>query len=313
MRAVRGVRVNRQAFGATEERRKRDMQQEEDKKRKQKQAEEEKERKGQVSMGPGLGEFLFGAKGFKNVAVDGRGGVPACKKEVNSDNNITHDVLDETKLAQSFSDALKLDLAPPEPEATRQKNQPDEPWPEKLPDPFPLLYLADAEYETLDPMPSPAHHSYYSSVGDDVGSGNRMSTSVGKEDPYAFESTMDSDFQKFADRVGQSPEQAIRYEFAGQPLLYRKTDQVGRILARRQDGGDGGGMPRCEACGAERVFEVQLMPHAIAELEAETMSVDGMDWGTIVVGVCAADCFMREEEPGYFEEWAGVQWEDAGR
>lgn len=72
-------------------------------------------------------------------------------------------------------------------------------------------------------------------------------------------------------------------------------------------------MPRCQNCGADRVFEVQLTPHAITELEAEEMSIDGMEWGTIIMAVCSKDCKpsdVEEGEVGYVEEWVGVQWEE---
>jgi pre-rRNA-processing protein TSR4 len=61
------------------------------------------------------------------------------------------------------------------------------------------------------------------------------------------------------------------------------------------------------------VFEVQLTPHAITELEAEEMSLDGMEWGTIIMGVCSKDCKpsdVAEGQVGYVEEWIGVQWEE---
>ena len=139
----------------------------------------------------------------------------------------------------------------------------------------------------------------------------------GKEDRDVFESSMDAAFQKFADRLAQNPEQAIRYEFGGQPLLYSRADAVGLLLLGGKDGisggGGGGGMPRCGNCGARRLFEVQLCPHAIAELEADELSLEGMDWGTVIVGVCERDCQPRglaERAAGYLEEWAGVQWEE---
>lgn len=81
-------------------------------------------------------------------------------------------------------------------------------------------------------------------------------------------------------------------------------------------GADGGsGMPRCGSCGAERVFEVQLTPQAIAELEAEEMGLEGMDWGTVILGVCGRDCVpkgtkMEDGEVGWVEEWVRVQWEE---
>jgi pre-rRNA-processing protein TSR4 len=75
-------------------------------------------------------------------------------------------------------------------------------------------------------------------------------------------------------------------------------------------------MPKCKNCGAERVFEVQLTPHAITELEGDSMSIDGMDWGTIILGVCGKDCTasdVGEGEVGYLEEWVGVQWEELAK
>jgi pre-rRNA-processing protein TSR4 len=49
------------------------------------------------------------------------------------------------------------------------------------------------------------------------------------------------------------------------------------------------------------------------ELEREEISIDGMEWGTIIVGVCERDCQQKgvqNGEIGYVEEWAGVQWEE---
>lgn len=133
---------------------------------------------------------------------------------------------------------------------------------------------------------------------------------------------MDKTFQQFADRLSQNPEQVLRYEFGGQPLLYSKTDAVGKALSHTseakvhtssaQNGSGVSKLPRCANCGAARVFELQLTPHAISELEADDMGVDGMDWGTIIVGVCSADCTDKAkalDEVAYFEEWVGVQWE----
>ena len=72
-------------------------------------------------------------------------------------------------------------------------------------------------------------------------------------------------------------------------------------------------IPRCASCGADRVFELQLTPHAITELEVEEASTDGMEWGTVIVGVCSEDCVQQGQavgEVGYLEEWVGVQWEE---
>lgn len=202
---------------------------------------------------------------------------------------------------------------------------PPEPWPLEADQPpaYPISYLSEADYETLDPTPAPVPQNTRMDIDSD--STSTAAGKGGKEDREVFESSMDAAFQRFADRLAQNPEQAIRYEFGGQPLLYSKTDAVGRLLAPAATSSNGsgngvstttggtGGMPRCTNCGAPRVFEVQLTPHAITELEADEMSLEGMDWGTIIVGVCERDCQVRgvaEGQVGYLEEWAGVQWEE---
>lgn len=206
-------------------------------------------------------------------------------------------------LPKSFAETLSLN----NPQQASGPPPPPEPWPPEAeqPKPYPVSYLAEADYETLDPtpamndMPAPVIEA---DDGTAAGGG-----SGGGEDKNVFESTIDSTFQKFADRLAQNPDQCIRYEFAGQPLLYSKTDAVGKRLH------DGVRLPACGGCGGERVFEVQLVPGAIAELEAEEEGLEGMDWGTVVVGVCASDCVPRgtaEGEAGYLEEWVGVQWEE---
>jgi pre-rRNA-processing protein TSR4 len=137
-----------------------------------------------------------------------------------------------------------------------------------------------------------------------------------------FESTMDKAFQKFADRLESNPEQVLRYEFGGQPLLYSNTDAVGKVFSEAgagkgkvvtTSGASGGNLPRCTSCGAERVFELQLTPHAITVLEEEELGLDGMDWGTVILAVCGDDCApvgTGEGAVGYAEEWVGVQWEE---
>ncbi|KAK6582648.1 hypothetical protein PZA11_005056 [Diplocarpon coronariae] len=215
-------------------------------------------------------------------------------------------------LPKTFASALSLS------NDTAQSGPPPppEPWPPEceLPTAYPLHYLVDADYETLDrvedrPVPTPTMD-----VDEGGGSGNQ------KEDGDVYESTLDKTFQRFADRLAQNPEQVIRYEFKGQPLLYSKDDAVGKLLAGsgrenvkvRLASATGNHVPRCVNCGAGRVFEVQLTPHAITELEREETSIDGMEWGTILVAVCEEDCQQNgvSDGVGYVEEWVGVQWEE---
>ncbi|KAF1993282.1 hypothetical protein P154DRAFT_450626 [Amniculicola lignicola CBS 123094] len=218
-----------------------------------------------------------------------------------------------TTLPATFASKLRVPSASPDPQLPR----PYEPWPSasEFPPPYPELFL-DAEYETLD-TPSTPEILANTRVDMDI-----EGSSSGKEDKDVYESTIDKTFQKFADRVGENAEQVLRYEFKGKPLLYSDNDAVGKLLAPHSDSNNakvtvsrsgGNGIPRCQHCGADRVFEVQLTPHAITELEVDEMSIEGMEWGTIILGVCARDCKpsdVVEGEVGYLEEWVGVQWEE---
>ncbi|KAF2623433.1 hypothetical protein BU25DRAFT_179007 [Macroventuria anomochaeta] len=224
-----------------------------------------------------------------------------------------------TTLPESFAQKARIS-APTT--TTPQPARPQEPWPVEsaFPTPFPH-YSLDAEYETLGTeAPQVPQNVRMMDIDSEGGA-----SSGGKEDKEIYESAHDATFQKFADRIGENPEQILRYEFKGKPLLYSDADAVGKALASHSENGTssnakvqttgkgGTGMSRCQNCGAERVFEVQLTPHAITELEAEEMSIDGMEWGTIIVGVCSKDCKpndVEEGQVGYVEEWAGVQWEE---
>ncbi|KAF5017909.1 hypothetical protein F66182_10138 [Fusarium sp. NRRL 66182] len=301
IRALRGVRAWKEEAPKEELK--------EDKK-----AEEEKPK----SDGPGLGETLFGSKGLGSASnanpfsssanpfssSSGSGNPFGSGGSVNPFSSSTSQpeaakpVPPEpatTSLTKTFAESLNIKDTP-----AAAPPPPSEPWPaeDAQAQPYPALYLADADFETLDPTPTK------------VPTNARLEDADAAEpsilDREAFESAMDATFQKFADRLAQNPEQVIRYEFAGNPLLYSKTDAVGEAVNK-------GAIPRCPNCTARRVFEVQLTPNAIAELEADDMSLEGMEWGTVIVGVCEKDCSPRGTplgEAGYLEEWAGVQWEE---
>ncbi|KAI7212237.1 hypothetical protein KC333_g7218 [Hortaea werneckii] len=233
-------------------------------------------------------------------------------------------------LAETFADKARISSPPPPSGPIQAPLEPQEPWPETsaLPHPYPSYYIdADTEYLDPEPLDIPANARLERSTAE----GESSSGSI-TDDKAAFESSMDKTFQRFADRLAQNPEQILRYEFGGQPLLYSKTDAIGKMLApaaapgqnestkvqtaKQQRTNDGTStIPTCANCGAKRVFELQLTPHAITELEAEELSVEGMDWGTIVFASCSADCQQAgkkaaEGEVGYVEEWVGVQWEE---
>jgi pre-rRNA-processing protein TSR4 len=272
-----------------------------------------------------LGETLFGvnaptpsqANPFASSGSTTSGANPfSTVKPPNTKTPATAQSQVSTTLAESF--AQKVRISSEQTPAPLSAPVPAEPWLDD-PTPYPSYYL-DADKEYLDPISEPVPSNARLDDDGDGGSGSAA------DERTAFESSMDKTFQRFADRLAQNPEQVLRYEFDGQPLLYSKSDAVGRLLSpavesrvqssasRHTDPlSSAAKLPRCSSCGARRVFELQLTPHAITELEADEMGVDGMDWGTIIVGVCSEDCQEKgkvEGEIGYVEEWVGVQWED---
>ncbi|KAL1902235.1 hypothetical protein Sste5346_001211 [Sporothrix stenoceras] len=246
------------------------------------------------------------------------------KPQPSSSSEKTQKATDEAakELPKTFAETLSINNDKPEPAAAAA---PAEPWPpaDSWPAAYPVSWIADAEYETLDPTPAPIPGVVTEAMEvEGESSAGGSGSGSGKEDKFVFESDMDAAFQKFADRVAQNPDQVIRYEFNGLPLFYNKDDTVAGIWAQLQTGGGSistvlastsGRLPPCPNCRARRVFEVQLMPHAIDLLEADELGLEGMDWGTVLVAVCEKDCQAKTTPAGeasYLEEWVGVQWED---
>ena len=213
----------------------------------------------------------------------------------------------EQPLAESFASKLRVRSIG---DSGESKSSSEEPWPPEssFPKPLPYFYL-DSEYETLIPETNSVPEATSSTIQyEDEGPINGKGL-----DKDVFESSIDKTFLKFSDRLAQNPEQVLRYEFQGAPLLYSGTDDVGKKLASSSAMSKGSlGMPRCESCGSDRVFEMQLVPGAINVLEEIELDIeDGMDWGTIIVGVCGKNCGELGNTT-FRLEWCGVQWEERG-
>ena len=192
-----------------------------------------------------------------------------------------------------------------------------------LPKPFPRYYL-EADFESLDNTAVSSTSLNLMDLELSLPSSGTQPLAI--DDAETFESTLDKVFQRFADRLAQNPLQVLRYEFGGIPILYSDKDDVGRRLtggtSALQDGDKADfdplrarqtpDIPLCENCGSKRKFEMQLTPYAISLLEADETGLDGMEWGTIIVGVCESDCIgqTNNDTVGYTEEWVGVQWEE---
>ncbi|BCR85422.1 small subunit rRNA maturation protein TSR4 [Aspergillus chevalieri] len=242
-----------------------------------------------------------------------------------SANNLSETFADKVRI----SNPNQLPSKPPsnfKPITPPEESGPLNPWPDQsaFPPPYPNYYL-DADYETLDRTPPTIPENVTIDNTEDPASAGGKDAEL----KDTFESELDKAFLRFSTRLAHNPEQVLRYEFRGEPLLYSYVDEVGKRLHHSHHsqqghvataGGAGASskIPRCEYCGSERVFELQLVPHTISVLEdgREKLGLDakedaGMEWGTIILGVCGKDCGPKEVGvTGWREEWAGVQWEE---
>ncbi|KAK9717259.1 hypothetical protein K7432_006346 [Basidiobolus ranarum] len=159
----------------------------------------------------------------------------------------------------------------------------------------------------------------------------------------------DKAFKRFTEVVSENPEQCVRYDFSGSPLLYTNRDSVaallsstsGNVMDKKSINYSSSKIPKCPHCNSERVFEFQLMPNILSELPTEKLSDNspfnldlnqeevrklgdgvihkfdlGMEWGTIMVFSCEKDCHggvtdlgELSTDLGYYEEVALAQYE----
>jgi len=89
---------------------------------------------------------------------------------------------------------------------------------------------------------------------------------------------------KFISRISKFPAQIVRYNLNGTPLLNQTT--------RIEPG-------KC-VCGLFRRFELQFTPGLITSLEGLDKKRQEMDFGTVLMYTCPADCNER-----------GINWEEA--
>ncbi|CCH59967.1 hypothetical protein TBLA_0C01530 [Henningerozyma blattae CBS 6284] len=115
----------------------------------------------------------------------------------------------------------------------------------------------------------------------------------------------DDTFQKFQEIIGYNPGQVLRYNIGGEPLLYSKDKHgiknINDIVAR----------PSYNP-SSKRIFEMQLMPKMILDLEEDDIDVNkGMEWGTVMI-FSDLENYIPEFDSngvGYVEELVKVQWE----
>lgn len=108
----------------------------------------------------------------------------------------------------------------------------------------------------------------------------------------------DKVFRQFQKRIDDYPNQVLRYDRGGQPLLISGKNVPGPNL-----------IPKCK-CGARRKFEFQIMPQILNYLEQEETLEDGLDFGTILIYTCPKNCHGNLK---YVPEIAWVQFVDEGK
>ena len=83
---------------------------------------------------------------------------------------------------------------------------------------------------------------------------------------------------EFFKRLSICPNQVIRYQWMGMPLVNSDNHRLE--------------VSKCQLCGADRTFEFQLMPALITYLKplANSGIISDLDFGTVLVFTCARNC-----------------------
>ncbi|XP_048699893.2 programmed cell death protein 2 isoform X1 [Caretta caretta] len=107
-----------------------------------------------------------------------------------------------------------------------------------------------------------------------------------------YETREDKIFQKFKNRIAAEPEQILRYCRGGEGPVWISGENIPQMKD----------IPNC-SCGAQRMFEFQVMPQLLNHLKADSLG-ESIDWGTLVVYTCAENC---NQANGYMEEFIWKQ------
>ncbi|KAF6078949.1 programmed cell death 2 like [Phyllostomus discolor] len=103
----------------------------------------------------------------------------------------------------------------------------------------------------------------------------------------------DKIFYKFMKRIAACQEQILRYSWSGEPLfLTCPTSEVTEL-------------PACSHCGAQRIFEFQLMPALVSMLRSADSGLS-VEFGTVLIYTCEKSCWPRNQQTP-MEEFCVVQ------
>ncbi|KAJ1858622.1 hypothetical protein GGH12_000545 [Coemansia sp. RSA 1822] len=96
------------------------------------------------------------------------------------------------------------------------------------------------------------------------------------------ETEVDAAFMEFQRRIQRDPDQVLRYA--------RAPDAETEPMLLVSDSGAPTDIPACEACGAQREFEFQVMPQMLNYLDLDSTDPHSIDWGTLLVFSCPYSC-----------------------
>ena len=105
----------------------------------------------------------------------------------------------------------------------------------------------------------------------------------GSKEKYEKSDVKDKEFYKFYKRIKKCPQQCVRYDLKGKPLLEPADISI----------------PVCHRCGSRRQFECQVMPATISILHfrsEENCPISSLDFRTVLIYTCSKDCFVSSSE-----------------
>jgi len=110
---------------------------------------------------------------------------------------------------------------------------------------------------------------------------------VGEDEWNEVESSQTNDkaSEKFSSRLRRAPQQILRYQRHGDPLLCTFSTSLQKP-------------PNCPKCDAKRSFEFQVTPQLLSITELGSSIDHGVDWGSVYVFTCSLDCYTE----GYVQE-----------
>nr|CAG4641500.1 EOG090X0266 [Eurycercus lamellatus] len=101
----------------------------------------------------------------------------------------------------------------------------------------------------------------------------------------------DKMFLKFKEKITSYPDQVLRYGSGEKPLWVSDSNIPTSV-------------PECELCGSKRKFEFQIMPQMLNYLQLDSVSEQGVDWGTLLIYICENNC---DEGHPYKDEYLWKQ------